>query len=116
MAVFHLRRSSDNRFYFVAYAKWGPRLIQSGPYPTRDAAQRAVEACRSVAADEAHYHRHDPGPDKHYFDMTDAGKAYLATSDTFSAVHRRDETISYCRERLPKAGFTDDTLTPAPAG
>ncbi|MCC6906859.1 MAG: hypothetical protein IT430_02870 [Phycisphaerales bacterium] len=116
MAVFIVRQTGERAFYFAAYAIFGPRLVQSGVYSTREATIQAVKNCRSLAADEAHYQRHDPGPDKHYFDMTDTGSAYLATSDTFSTARRRDETLSYCRERLPIAGMADETVASAGPG
>lgn len=115
MAVFHLRRSSDDRFYFVAYARFGPRLIQSGSYGTSAAARHAVEICRTASSDKSRYQPLESGRDKYYFNMIDLSDAYLASSDTFDTIHRRDETINYCCERLPKAGVTDETLTPPSA-
>ncbi len=110
MAVFHLRQSGDSGFWFVASAQSRPRLIQSGTYATREAAVHAVDMCRFVSPQDAHYQRHEPRPDKHYFDMTDMSGNYLATSDTFSTAQQRDEAIAECREHLATADLVDETI------
>ncbi|MCC6908086.1 MAG: DUF1508 domain-containing protein [Phycisphaerales bacterium] len=113
MAVFRVRRSSDEQFYFVALARSGRPLIQSGSYPTRQAAEQAVDTCRAASADEAHYQRHQSSRNKHYFDITDRSNAYLATSAVFDTAHRRDDIIEYCLKRLPTAKLTDEEVPAA---